>query len=1567
MDAFLKPPASSPLQTLYNSNVGKTTATKAKSSDGGVERMYQKKTQLEHILLRPDTYIGSVETVTESMWVYDQEADKIVKRDTTYVPGLFKIFDEILVNAADNKQKDKTMDCIKVDIDAENNVITIYNNGVGIPIVVHKDENMYVPTMIFGHLLTSSNYNDDEKKVTGGRNGYGAKLCNIFSTKFTVETSSQEYNKSFKQTWTENMSTSTTATIKTTNAKDFTKITFSPDLKKFKMTSLDKDIVGLFSRRAYDVAGTTKGVKVFLNGKRIMVKNFNEYVQQYTQNATDDHGTPIKVVYEMVNPRWEIAITVSDRGFQQVSFVNSIATTKGGRHVDYVADHIVTKIVEVIKKKNKGGHTIRPLQVKNHMWVFVNCLIENPTFDSQTKENMTLQAKSFGSKCDFSDKFMSQVQKSGLVESIQSWMNYKQLTKLDGKCYKTKHSKLRGIPKLEDANNAGTKNSSDCTLILTEGDSAKSLAVSGLGVVGRDKYGVFPLRGKLLNVREATHKQILENAEINNLIKILGLQYKKKYTKVEDLKTLRYGRLMIMTDQDQDGSHIKGLIINFIHHNWPDLLQLPFLEEFITPIVKVTKGGQSLSFYSIPEFEEWKQETENFHTWKIKYYKGLGTSTTKEAKEYFTDMARHRIRFKYTGAVDDESVRLAFSKKMIEQRKDWLTNGLEERKQRREQGLPEIYLYEKNTKAVSYEDFVNKELILFSNMDNERSIPSLVDGLKPGQRKVLFVCLKRNLRKEVKVSELTGSVSEQSAYHHGEASLLSTIINLAQNFVGSNNINILQPIGQFGTRLQGGKDAASPRYIFTALSSLTRHLFNIKDDPILHYLNDDNKKIQPEYYLPIIPLVLVNGADGIGTGWMTKVPNYNPRELVANIKHLLAGEPLEEMKPWFKNFFGGMDFLEPQKYVSSGVVSVIDRQTVEITELPIRTWTQNYKESVLEPMLYGSEKSPISITDYKEYNTDTSVRFVVSMAEDILEKAERDGLHSFFKLFTNINTSSMVLFDRNGCLKRYETANDILKEFYEIRFEYYVKRKAYMEGLLLAESRLLSNQARFVLEKIDGIILIENRKKAEVIKQLGERGYDADPVKAWHKQLKAVEAADDIVDEDSNSEAEKEEEVTDFGYLYSMAMLSLTKEKKEELLAKRDEKLVELRDLQSKSPSDMWREDLDAFLEELDLVEAKEQEDEAAGAVKPSKKGKMAAAVKKKPLKSLKEETRPSPLGRIVMPRIDAVKRKAERTAGTTTAGIKRVRKAPVKSLKTAAGKKTDDSVTSSENDGTPKVKRVRKAPVKAVKTAATNKKKDSVPSSESDEVLPLAERIKKAAASKTTKGMKQSTLNFGRKQSVKESNTSDDFFSPSNKSDDEFEHPKTLPKRAAAKKQVVQPLLNITCTSDESEDDASEDEWIESSPVNKKKKSGSESGPSAVSGRKTAKQITLDTDEEVNEIDSSQPAEDDDKLDSPEPAKVLQKKVVVEDDENDSDESFKITKAVAKKRGRKEVMDSSSEDYQPTIKKKLAPRKQTATKLTRTKKTIVLSDSDGDSEPVVTRPKSTRPRKVYNYSDSDE
>ncbi|KAK7872076.1 hypothetical protein R5R35_004560 [Gryllus longicercus] len=1481
-----------------------------------IEKIYQKKSQLEHILLRPDTYIGSVEPVKEEQFIYDAEKQQMIKKEITYVPGLYKIFDEILVNAADNKQRDPSMNQIRIDIDVEKNVITIFNNGQGIPVVKHKEEKMYVPTMIFGHLLTSSNYNDEEQKVTGGRNGYGAKLCNIFSTKFTVETASSEYSRAFKQTWENNMSIAKPEKIQDYVGKDYTKISFSPDLSKFKMEKLDQDIVDLMTRRAFDVAAST-AVNVFLNNKKLSVHSFKEYVNLFIPKDLDN---PPKVVYEKVNDRWEVAVTVSE-GFQQMSFVNSIATTKGGRHVDHVTEQIVKNILDKANKKHKGSG-IKQFQVKNHLWVFLNCLIINPTFDSQTKENMTTMIKNFGSKCQLSEAFFKNVDKNlGIVELVVSFAKFKDDAKM-AKAGGKKQIKLH-VKKLEDANHAGSKYSMDCTLILTEGDSAKTLAVAGLGVVGRDKYGVYPLRGKLLNVREASSKQILENKEITEVVKILGLQYKRKYENMDDLKTLRYGKLMIMTDQDQDGSHIKGLIINFIHHNWPSLLKLPFLEEFITPIVKATKNKEQLSFFSLPEFEEWKKETNNWHTYKIKYYKGLGTSTSQEAKEYFSDMQRHRIRFKYSGPNDDTNITMAFSKKCVEQRKEWLTQWMESVKQRREMGLPEDYLYEKNTSFVNYSDFVNKELVLFSNSDNERSIPNVMDGMKPGQRKVLYTVFKRK-DTEVKVAQLAGSVAEKSAYHHGEVSLMGTIVNLAQNFVGSNNINLLQPIGQFGTRLQGGKDQASPRYIFTALSPLAKYIFHPDDEPLLTPQYDDNLKIEPVYYVPIIPMVLVNGAEGIGTGWSTKIPNFNPYVIIENIQKMLSGEEPDTMIPWYKNFRGTIEPYGGSRYATFGELATLSENTVEISELPVGVWTENYKNNVLDVMC-GDGKTPGVITGYNDYNTDTTVRFVVQLPPEKLVKAEDEGLHKFFKLQNTMSTASMVAFDSDCCLRRYDTAAEILKEHFRVRLEYYVKRKAYLEGKLQAESRKLSNQARFIMEKCNGQLTIENKKRIVMVHELQKKGYDPDPVRAWNllqdKEGTLAEESESLgtPEEDSGAEESEAESKRKFDYLLGMQMWSLTLERKNELLKQRDERLKEYEHLKKKSPESMWREDLDALLAKLKEVEEQEKKNAELAPSKLKKPGKGP--------RSLPLETKPSAHGSRIAPKFD-------------NEMLKKLEK--IDKPKGKRVKKADATATAEDQD---EFDDLIDKPTKSLKDRLGNS----------------PEEIEKKLQAKR-KNLKQSKLAF--KKETPKKKVKSTFPESGSESDSDVEDAFTTPPERASSRRAAASKVKYHF-SDESE--AEEAEWNDDddrAPVSKRTLSSAPAPakPSAPVEDKTEESIVISGTDSEFEPESTEPRNSGgsdamfDSLLAAENTDIIEKAKPANDPSSKKKAPAKKAPAVKKPAAKrpKKKDDSDSDEFSEKFSKK--GRKKAD------------SDDDFDIGSVEPKPSSGRKRTAPKYIiDSDD
>ena len=1226
-----------------------------KKSEPSIEEQYKKLTQYEHILSRPDTYVGSLEFQKERLWVFNSQENKLEFREVNYVPGLFKIFDEILVNAADNYQRDKSMKYIKVDINPEENKIRIKNGGKGIPIEIHKTYNMYVPQLIFGNLLTSSNYNDNVKKVTGGRNGYGAKLTNIFSKTFIVETANQDKGKKYKQKFYDNMLKFEKPEIKDYSGDDFTSITFEPDLSRFGMEHMDEDIIALFKKRVYDMAGITpKGVNVYLNGEKLQVENFEKYINMYIQASKEEDLEDPPIVFEQPHERWEIAMSLSESQFQQVSFVNSISTYKGGTHVNYVTDKIVKAILEKLEKKNKQ-FTIKPQHVKQHLWIFVNSQIENPTFDSQTKETLTSKPSDFGSSFELSENFIKKVLKTNIVERCLRYAktreDEKNLRKLNGKTKKT--ARLLGIEKLDDANFAGTKNSEKCTLILTEGDSAKSLAMAGIEVVGRDTFGCFPLRGKMLNVRECATQKILKNQEVQYLMKILGIKIGENYT---DVKNLRYGSILIMTDQDVDGSHIKGLIINFIHTFWPSLIKINgFVRQFITPILKATKGSEVHSFYTIPEYKKWlESKGGKIKGYKIKYYKGLGTSTNKEAQEYFSNIQRHRIDFEYTGAPDDESIDMAFNKKKTEERKNWLLNF--------DPNTPPLDL---DIDKISYEKFINRELILFSMYDNQRSIPSLCDGLKPSERKILFGCFKRNLRDEIKVAQLTGYISEHSAYHHGEQSLSGTIVAMAQNFVGSNNINLLLPLGQFGTRNKGGKDSASARYIFTNLNKVTRHLFNSNDLPLMDYLVEEGQKIEPKYYLPIIPTVLVNGTEGIGTGWSSNIPCFNPREIVLSIsiKNKIKNGTFSKINPWYKGFQGEIKE-DPKKegtYIVRGKYhwSEEDPSTVIITEIPIKKWTDDYKIFLQELMGVESlnsdeknkdkkkpnnkeeeekkkKKKEIIVEDIRQNHTYNRVCFEVKLIDNFVDKFKNNSelFIKTFNLESSLSITNMVLFDPEGKLRKYNTVEEIISTFYDLRLKYYQIRKDYMISVIKKDVAILSNKARFIKMIIEDELVIKKKMRNVIVNELYDLKFDTQSaldkirIKSKSEQDAEIELInqnlqneneDEKKDESDSEKKTKQGKVKakvpwkEYDYLLSLNFWNITYEKVEELLKQKEMKEKELEELKMTPVETLWIKDLDNFLEELDKYEKQEEEDRlVAEKLNKNKDGKVEKKKKRK-------------------------------------------------------------------------------------------------------------------------------------------------------------------------------------------------------------------------------------------------------------------------------------------------------------------------------------------------------------------
>lgn len=1127
-----------------------------KSNEAALFFNVEQKTDKQHILDNPDTYIGSVETVDTHVWIINETADKIFEKNICYVPALFKLFDEAIVNCRDHFVRmaskvasgiENSLPVTYIDVAIlDDGTIVMMNDGNGID-VAQKD-GIWVPELIFGHLRTSTNYNKEEKKIVGGKNGFGFKLVLIWSTYGSVETVDHIRGLKYTQEFKDNLDTICSPKItKAAKTKPYTKITFKPDYQRLGLieasdqsSGLSSDLIALLKKRVYDISAITdKTLKVKYNSQLIPVKNFEQYISLYIGDKCDKPR-----VYELANERWEYAVALTPSAeFVQISFVNGIHTSKGGKHVEYILGQITRKLVEYIEKKKKIK--VNANAIKEQLILFIRCDIENPAFDSQTKDFMNTPSSKFGSKCEVSDKFIEKVAKMGVMDAacaITEVKDNKVAKKTDG----SKSKSVRGIPKLTDANFAGTDKSELCTLIFCEGDSAKAGIISGLSSEDRNTIGVYPLKGKLLNVRGELPKRISENKEITEIKKILGLETGKQYAAEEVANCLRYGKVLFMTDQDLDGSHIKGLCINLFESEWPSLIAIPSFIGFMnTPILKALKGAKTLMFYNDGEYEEWKTENSaDLKGWKIKYYKGLGTSTGKEFKEYFEQ--KKLVGFEHTGLSSTAAIDMVFNKKRSDDRKDWLK--LYNR---------DLYL-DTNNSSVTYEDFINKELIHFSKYDCDRSIPNLMDGLKTSLRKILFAAFKKNLVTEIKVAQFSGYVSEHACYHHGEASLNGAIVGMAQNFVGSNNINLLVPSGQFGTRAKGGDDSASERYIFTQLSRITRAIFVEHDDPILTYLNDDGTPVEPVFYAPIIPMILVNGSKGIGTGFSTDILSYNPLQIIGYLKYKLVGWPSIEdpFVPFYEGFQGTITKIGVSKFLIKGRYETVGPDKIRVYELPVGFWTENFKEyleELIEPGLNKEGKKIVAIVkDYADMSKDTTVDFIITLQKGKLDELESsqlehgcNGIEKLFKLTTTSSTTNMHLFDADDKLKKYDTVEDIIDDYFETRMQLYVERKAHLIDTLEKVLLVLSNKARYIQELLDDTIDLRKRKRSEIVDMLLGKSYD-------------------IIDEDG-----------EFKYLVKMTMDSVSEENVDKLNRDHKDKLDELQRVKETTESQMWLVELE--------------------------------------------------------------------------------------------------------------------------------------------------------------------------------------------------------------------------------------------------------------------------------------------------------------------------------------------------------------------------------------------------------
>uniref|UniRef100_A0A6C0BLC5 DNA topoisomerase (ATP-hydrolyzing) n=1 Tax=viral metagenome TaxID=1070528 RepID=A0A6C0BLC5_9ZZZZ len=1286
---------------------------------GQIEQLYQRMELEKQILLRPGTYIGDTKSCEQEMFVYDSDSKQMIKKKIKFVPGLYKIYDEGIVNIRDHHinmlqylesqeqlkagqtptkplvdptHKYHPVKNIKILIDMAHNQIILKNDGDGIDVVWHNKEKMYVPELIFGHLLTGTNFDDKVKRTVGGQNGFGAKLINLFSTEFIVETVDSHRGLKYRQRYTHNMTICEPPVITSCQSAPYTMIQFTPDLSRFGLTSLhDDDTVQLMHKRAYDIAAcTSKEVTVWYNDEKLEIKTFERYVDLYIGGRGQ-----CKRVYSMVNDDWEIAVCASpDNTFEQVSFVNGICTYRGGKHVDHAANIISSRLVKYATENKKGMSQLNAKNVKDNMWLFINTTMVNPPFDTQTKECFTQNITEFRSRCDVSDDFVEKISQSrvGILDKAIKLSEFKSgngLKKSDGK-----KKRLVKLDKLIDACYAGdSRVSGKCTLILTEGNSAQTIAVSGLAAYTEEErkyYGIMPLKGKIINPKDSKVETIEKNDEFVALKQVLGLKQGGDYS--GSTNGLRYGRIILMTDADVDGDHIKGLGFNLFHEFWVSLLKIDgFFCSLLTPIVKLThnRSGEVISLYSLGELEQWKKaHAETMNQWKPKYYKGLGTHNATEAKDIFRKMKLQKYSWNnlsrkierdgglppmipttppasqipntsqtkinsvepkaidvetsthYTATTSatantiatnleafrtyytnngrhpcDLAMELAFSEKNADYRKGWITNYLS----LKAKGLIDLDLHK--LPIMSYFDFINEKLVEFSVYDNERSVPSMVDGLKPGQRKILFTMFQKNYKKEIKVAELAGIVSSVTAYHHGEVSLEETIIGMAQDFPGANNLNLLIPDGGFGSRKgkpsstkddkkgKGGigKDASASRYLFTALNSIAKMLFNRIDETQYQYIDDDGKMVEPRYYVPILPMVLINGARGIGTGWSTDVPSFNPRDVISNVDKYIQGQPMDEMQPWYRGFRGTIVKLFHQKYRVTGVYQRTGPTTIQITELPLGSARDSkcfidYKNFVESMIIDESE------TDTKKRNrqilanaetlmTDKTIKVTLFFQDETQLNellSNRESFEKTFKLSHAINTSNMNLFNADGIMTKYINPEDILTDYCQVRLRYYVERKKYLlntwEQLLLK----INEKIRFITYLNDDAheVKVKNKSKQEIVQVLEKYHFMKMDHQESHKKYVAPEDQDDTEPE-ANKETTGSEEVNlgNYDYLLKMPIHSLTLEQIRKLENERDEIQQKIDPMKQSTVQQLWSQDLQELKDQLVTFETQWSKD----------------------------------------------------------------------------------------------------------------------------------------------------------------------------------------------------------------------------------------------------------------------------------------------------------------------------------------------------------------------------------------
>jgi DNA topoisomerase-2 len=1059
----------------------KKSETKERNPESKEEktRVVKQISQLEHAK-RKSMWVGSKSLQPTDMYCINE--DRFYLEKIKFAPAWYKIVDEIIVNAIDQYVNyPKKVTRIEIKFIKETGVISVLNNGPSIGIYMTENlqgVKMYAPQLIAAEFLSGDNLDDDDDRITGGTNGAGLKLTNAFSDYLTIRTVDTKVKKIYEQTFRDRLLVIEEPIVDKSDEKEsYTEIEFLPCYSVFGYTEYTTDLFEslekLIISRAYQAKAFTK-IDILYNGDAIIIPDAPVSVKKpnifynfaYMFLPFPEYGLYNTTLISVDYPKlpWDVCVGVSDGKFRQVSLLNGIWVYGGGTHIKHIQNEIVENLksrVEKLIKKSKTKFNVN--YILNNIFIFVKCSITKPEFKSQIKDSLD----------DPIDKFKSYKFKNKEWDILWDLLESHIMSLfLDKYKDKKKNRVVRGsvnVPKCTDAKHAGHKTKwKDCSLVICEGDSAMGTVHEGItskhNKLSYDTYGTFSIQGVPMNARKEVspytdkktkeitlirNTKLQKNERLSSLVKVLGLDYEKTYesspTGDEEFATLRYKKIIGAVDQDDDGKgNIFGLIINFFLLFWPELANRGFITRFNTPIIRAYPKVKSKfveEFESLKTYNKWiddkydGDESKVCSNYTLKYYKGLGSHKKIEVPQMFKNF-------------EDRLCIYNLDPDALQKLEAYFGNNTELRKVAL---ATPVTREETIGKLVDISEQLDRDLKAYQRDNILRKLPHLMDGSVPSRRKVIYTA--RNVfgstNAEMKVNAFVNETSKTTHYHHGETSLAGTVTKMAQEFPGARHLPFLRPHGQFGTRSNGGKDSADPRYTFTQLNKrLCFDMFPKDDDFLLKYVFDDGERCEPLYYVPVIPLSIMENMEIPATGWKIKLWARNWKQVIVNVRDLINNKikKARTMKIWLKDNIGDVRTYKGRDYSVGKYVYEKSKNQIIVTELPLSKYSSNFIGDYSSDDIKQLCNKPQFKSKPDDRTNDDGVHITFHLTETgWKEISDKYGNETFdcVEDFMNLRTSlddNINMIDETGAVVEFKKYEKVIDHWFPIRKQLYSDR-----------------------------------------------------------------------------------------------------------------------------------------------------------------------------------------------------------------------------------------------------------------------------------------------------------------------------------------------------------------------------------------------------------------------------------------------------------------------------------------------------------------------------------------------